>query len=131
VRETPEPRPRGATDDEAVELCREWMRYLGASDAVVATGESRQICALYSSGYLGWVENKRGNLGLDAVERAGRTVAADGRRGLIFIRHGALPHAVDRADHLGMAIFGFDPEGGTLDGVNMVGRDWRARGLAS
>jgi hypothetical protein len=106
------------------------MRYLGATDAVVATGESRQTCDLYGSRYLGWVENKRGNLGLEAVELAARTVAADGRRGLIFIRAGALPQAVDRADYLGIAIFGFDPEGGSLAGVNMVGREWCATGLA-
>lgn len=106
------------------------MHYLGAADAVVATGESRAVCDLYGSRYLGWVENKRGNLGLDVVERAASVVAADGRRGLIFIRAGALPQAVDKADYLGIAIFGFDPEGGTLDGVNLVGREWYARGLA-
>jgi hypothetical protein len=106
------------------------MRYLGASDAVVATGESRQSCELFASRYLGWVENRRGNLGMEAVERAALVVAADGRRGLIFIRHGVLPQAVDRADHLGIAIFGYDPEGGTLDGVNLVAREWYATGLA-
>lgn len=105
------------------------MRFLGATDAVVAKGEPRQSCDLYASGYLGWVENKRGNLGLEAVERAALVVAADGRRGLIFIRAGALPQAVDRADALGIAIFGFDPEGGTLDGVNLVGRELCAVGI--
>ncbi|QIZ99420.1 hypothetical protein [Leifsonia sp. PS1209] len=96
----------------------------------MAKGESRQTCDLYASRYLGWVENRRGNLGLEAVERAALVVAADGRRGLIFIRHGVLPQAVDRADSLGLAVFGFDPEGGTLNGVNLVGREWYATGLA-
>jgi hypothetical protein len=106
------------------------MIYLGAADTVVASGAAVQACDLYSAGYLAWVENKRGNLGLDSVDRAALTVAADGRRGLIFIRAGALPQAVDRADYLGIAIFGFDPEGGSLDGVNLLGRDWYATGLA-
>lgn len=105
------------------------MIYLGAADTVMASGPAVRACDLYNASYLAWVENKRGNLGLEAVERAALTVAADGRRALIFIRHGVLPQAVDRADDLGIAIFGFDPEGGTLDGVNLVGREWYATGL--
>jgi hypothetical protein len=129
VRKKPEPRPRGATEDEAIELCKEWMRYLGATDAVVAMGESRHSCDVYSSGYLGWLENKRGNLEVELVERAAAVTAADGRRGLVFARHGVSPFARVRADELGIAIFGFDPEGGTLDGVNLVGREWCVTGL--
>ena len=109
VRETPEPRPRGATD------------------AVVAEGESRQSCDLYGSRHLGWVENRRGNLEVDLVERAAAIVAVDGRRGLIFTRHGVDPEARARADELGVAIFGFDPQGGTLDGINLVGRELAAK----
>lgn len=102
------------------------MHYLGATDAVVATGEARQTCALYASHYLGWVENKRGNLEVELVERAAAVAAADGRRGLIFARHGVSPAARVRADELGIAIFGFDAQGGTLDGVNLLGRELRA-----
>ncbi|WP_157498217.1 hypothetical protein [Leifsonia sp. Leaf336] len=102
------------------------MRYLGATDAVVAMGDSRQSCDLYASGYLGWVENNRGNLQIGQVEHAAKIVAADGRRGLIFARHGVLPAARVRADELGIAIFGFDPRGGTLDGVNLLGRELSA-----
>ncbi len=106
-----------------------WMRYLGEMDAVVAGVESRRVCDMYGSRYLGWVENGQGNVGLALVERAAAAVAADGRRGLIFVRRGVRPQAVDRADQLGIAIFGFDPRGGTLDGVNLVGRKLRATGL--
>jgi len=130
VRETPEPRPWGASDDEAVELCKEWMRYLGASDAVVAAGEPRQVCDLYASRYLGWVENRRGNLEVELVERAAAVVASDGRRGLVFARRGVMPAARVRADELGIAIFGFDPQGGTLDGVNLLGRELLASAQA-
>lgn len=99
------------------------MYYLGAGDAIVATGDSRQLCDLYGSRHLGWVENKRGNLEVRLVEHAGMIVAADGRRGLIFARRGVIPAASVRADELGIAIFGFDPQGGTLDGVNLLGRE--------
>ncbi|MFF2773190.1 hypothetical protein ACFVUP_39455 [Streptomyces bacillaris] len=121
--ETPEPRPWGASDDEAVELCREWMHYLGVTDVVVAVGEARQVCDLYGSRNLGWVMNKRGNLEVELVERAATVAAADGRRGLVFARRGVMPDARMRADELGIAIFGFDPQGGTLDGVNLLGRE--------
>jgi len=98
------------------------MRYLGATDAVAATGESRQVCDLYGTRYLGWVENRRGNLGLELVERAAAVAVADGRPGLLFARHGVSPAARVRADEVGIAIFGFDVQGGTLDGVNLLGR---------
>jgi hypothetical protein len=49
------------------------MRHLGATDVVVAAGEPRQLCDLYACGYLGWVENKRGNLQIVQVEHAGRS----------------------------------------------------------
>ena len=106
------------------------MRYLGEVDAVVAIGELHQICDLYGSRYLGWVENGPGNIGLELVERAASLVTFDGRRGLIFVRRGVRPGAIDRADQLGIAIFGFDPRGGTLDGVNSLGRQLWATGLA-
>lgn len=38
----PAPRPFGVSAEEAVELCREWMGYLGAADVVVARGEARR-----------------------------------------------------------------------------------------
>lgn len=103
------------------------MNYLGVTDAVVAAGESRQVCDLYGSRYVGWVENKRGNLAVGLVEHAAAVVAADGRWALIFARHGVSPAARVRADELGIAIFGFDPRGGTLDGVNLLGRDLLAQ----
>lgn len=129
-RQPPEPKPRGASDDEAIALCREWMIYLGAVDTVLASGATVQACDLYSAGYLAWVDNDRGNLDVPHVMRAASLSAADGRRGLIFVRHGVLPQAVDRADELGVAIFGFDPQGGTLDGGNLLGRELYATGLA-
>lgn len=106
------------------------MHFLGFADVVVAVGDARQICDLYGSRYLGWVENKRGNLEVELVERAATVVAADGRRGLVFARRGVMPDARVKADELGIAIFGFDPQGGTLDGVNLLGRELFANAQA-
>ncbi|MFF2773074.1 hypothetical protein ACFVUP_38855 [Streptomyces bacillaris] len=89
----------------------------------MATGEARQICDLYGSHHLGWVENHTGNLEIGLVEQAAAVIAADGRRGLIFARRGVIPAARVRAEELGIAILGFDPQGGTLDGVNLLGRE--------
>ncbi|GAA1440699.1 hypothetical protein GCM10009617_08220 [Leifsonia poae] len=36
----PAPRPFGVSDEEAIELCREWMVYLGATDALAYEGAS-------------------------------------------------------------------------------------------
>ena len=127
----PEPMRWGANDAEAVELCRRWMIYLGASDTVIATGEARRVCDLYSSRYLGWVDNHRGNLDVEFIERAASIAHPDGRQALIFVPGGVLPQARRRADDLGLAVLGFHSENATLDGVNSLGRCFRGSGLAT
>ncbi|MFP3466060.1 hypothetical protein [Leifsonia sp. SIMBA_070] len=126
----PEPMRWGANDDQAVELCRRWMVYLGASDAVVASGDARRACDLYSSYFLGWVCNQRGNVDVDVVEQAASVAFSDGRQPLIFVPGGIRPVAQERADVLRVAVLRFHPVNATLDGVNSLG--WRVRddGLA-
>lgn len=123
----PTPRPTGVSTDEAVELCREWMVYLGATDVVRALGNANDVCDLYSSRYLAWVESRRGNLGLGVVERAAAISSSDGRAALIFLRGGVYPTVQDRADDLAVALLRFDARAGDLDGANRAGR----RALAS
>lgn len=106
------------------------MVYLGVDDAVAAQEAASQICDLYSSRFLVWVNNRRGNLGLDLIERALAVAAADGRFPLIFLSGGVLPEAQDRADAVGLALLRFDAQGGNLDGVNRAGRRVRETGLA-
>lgn len=127
----PPPRPLGVSNDEAVELCRQWMVYLGAADSIATEGDSRQACDLYSSRFLAWVNNRGGNLDIELVKRAALVSAADGRRALIFIAGGIYPDAQDGADGLGIAILRFDPFSGDLDGANLVGRRLRDTGLSS
>jgi hypothetical protein len=121
----PEPMRWGANDAEAVELCRRWMIYLGASDTVIASGEARRACDLYGSRFLGWVDARRGNVDIDIVERAASVASSDGRQPLIFIPGGIRPAAQERADALGVAVLRFHAENATLDGVNSLG--WRFR----
>jgi hypothetical protein len=129
--EPPLPRQWRASDSEAVELCREWMIYLGAPDAVVAPDETRHVCDLYSSRFLAWVDNRRQNLDVDAVQNAANVAAADGRFPLVFVPGGIFPDAQDLADSLGVALLRFDSLGGDLDGVSAIGRQLRLRGLAA
>jgi hypothetical protein len=128
--EEPAPRPFGVSDEEALELCREWMIYLGAPDTVVAVGVARESCDLYSSHYIGWVDNARGNLDVDAVERAAMLAAADGRRALIFLRGGVRPVAQQRADTLGVALLNYRARDSALDGRSKLGREIVATGLS-
>ncbi|MFF9564749.1 hypothetical protein ACF1AJ_15500 [Leifsonia sp. NPDC014704] len=118
------------SDEEAVELCREWMIYLGAADSVVAAGAARNSCDLYSSRYLGWVDNSRGNLDVDAVEKAAALAATDGRQPLIFLRGGVRPVAQERADVLGVALLNYRERDRALDGRSRLGREIIATGLA-
>lgn len=127
--ELPVPRPLGVSDEEAVELCREWMVYLGAADTRVAEPSTRNVCDLFGASFIGWVENARGNLDVDLVERAAATSTGDGRPALIFVPGGVFPEARERADALGVALLRFRANDGALDGVNGLGRHFRAAGL--
>lgn len=130
-REPPAPRPFGVSADEAVELCREWMIYLGAVDTVAAQDPARQLCDLYSSRYLVWVDNRRGNVDLDAVESASRLAASDGRQALIFVRGGVRPAAQRRADELGVAVLWYHAVDATLAAASRPGLNILASGLVS
>lgn len=126
----PAPRPFGVSDAEALELCREWMVFLGASDAVVSSGAARNSCDLYSSHYVGWVDNGRGNLDVDTVEKAAELAAADGRQPLIFLRGGVRPVAQERADALGVALLNYRERDSALDGRSRLGREIVVTGLS-
>ncbi|MGN7799699.1 hypothetical protein [Leifsonia sp. 22587] len=128
--EPPAPKPWRASDQEAIELCRDWMVFMGADDVVVAADRAREVCHLYSGRYLAWVDNRRGNLDPELVLWAKNTAAGDGRNALVFLSGGVLPEAQDQADAAGVALLRFDAQGGNLDGVNRVGRRLRESGLA-
>jgi hypothetical protein len=123
--------PYGVSGSDAVDVCRDWMIYLGATDAVSTAEDSRLVCDIYSRSYLAWVDNRRGNLDVDVVERAAATAAADGRRALVFVPGGIRPTAQQRADELGVALFRFGSYDGGLDGANSLGRQLRVVGMES
>lgn len=125
----PAPRPYGVSAEEAIELCRDWMVWLGDVDAVVAAERSQHLCALYGGRHLAWVHHSRNNLDVDLVERAARVSADDGRWPLVFVRGGVLPVARQRADSLGVALLEYSARDGSLDGANELGR--RLCGAAS
>lgn len=127
--QAPAPKPLGVSDVEAVELCRQWMVYLGAADSVAASGDVGQLCDLYSRYFLAWVDSGDQNLNTETVERAAQVCASDGRRGVVFVHGGVYPDAQDRADALGVALLRFDPYAGDLDGANLLGRRLRSHGL--
>lgn len=122
--------PWGATGAAAVEICHQWMLRLGAVDAVVARDQVAEVCDLYSSRYLAWVESRRGNLDLDVVERVGAVASSDGRSALVFLAGGVFPSVQDRADALAVGLLRFDARAGDLFGANGVGRRVLANGLS-
>lgn len=127
--EMPVPIPSGVTTEGAVELCRNWMAYLGATDTVVAVGDARVACDLYSQRFIAWVDNRRGNLETDLVDHATRVSSVDGRKPLIFVRGGILPWAKTLADDHDVALFSYIAVDGSLEGGNSLGRKYRESGL--
>lgn len=127
----PSPRPFGVSTQEAIELCREWMIYLGATDTVVSAGQAKDLCDLYSARYLGWVFNDRGNLDVGPVEAAATLAGSDGRSPLIFIQGGVRPIAQQRADMLGVALLNYHARDGSLAGRSKLGRATLQLGLRS
>lgn len=130
VSEPPDARPLGVSDDRAVELCRDWMVHLGASDTVVATGTARDVCDLFSRRYLVWVDNTRGNLESHKVLFAAAVASNDGRQPIIFKRGGIRLDAQRQADLHGVALFYYAPADGVLEGANTLGNELRASGLS-
>ncbi|WP_157696965.1 hypothetical protein [Leifsonia sp. 21MFCrub1.1] len=128
--EPPTPIPSGVSYEGAVELCRGWMAYLGATDTVIASAHVRQTCDLYSNRFIAWVDHHRGNLEPELVEHAARVSSVDGRRPLIFTRGGVLPDAQMRADALGVALFCYVAIDGSLEGANGLGYQLRDSGLS-
>lgn len=123
--------PLGVSDDRAVILCRDWMVHLGAADTIVASGSVRSICDLFSSHYLAWVDNGRGNLEADTVLRAAGVASSDGRQAMIFKRGGIRGDAQQLADASSVALFSYVPSDGLLEGANPLGYQLRASGLRS
>lgn len=107
------------------------MIYMGAVDTVAAQDPARQLCDLYSSRYLAWVDNRRGNLDVDSVETAARLAASDGRQALIFVRGGVRPVAQQQADALGVAILWYHAVDATLAGRSRPGLAVLASGLTT
>ena len=105
------------------------MIYLGAADTVATRDPARQLCDLYSSCYLAWVDNRRGNLEVDSVANAARLAASDGRHPLIFVRGGVRPVAQQQADELGVAILWYHAVDATLAGRSRPGLAVLASGL--
>lgn len=116
----PAPRPDGVNDRDAVDLCREWMIYLGETDTVVSEGAAAATCDLYSSRYVALVDNRRGNIGLPLVNRATALVASDGRRGLIFHSGGCFPDAAVKAEYAGIAVITFDARNAEIEARNQL-----------
>jgi hypothetical protein len=105
------------------------MVYLGATDTVIARGDSRHLCDLYSRRYLAWVSDARGNLDVGIIDDAARIAASDGRLPLVFVPGGVRPIARERADALGVALLRYRPLDGALDGANTFGRQLCVSGL--
>lgn len=121
----------GATDAAAVELCRQWMLRLGATDTVVARGAETEVCDLYSARYVVWVTSRRGNLDPQVVERAASVSSVDGRAALVFLAGGVYPSVQDRADAFAIGLLRFDARAGDLNGANAAGRRVLASGLVA
>lgn len=123
--------PLGVSDAGAIQLCRDWMVHLGASDTVVASGSVRTVCDLFSRQYLAWVDNGRSNLEAAVVDHAVRVASSDGRQPMIFKRGGIRWEAQQLADSCGVALFSFVPSDGLLEGANPLGYQLRASGLST
>lgn len=127
----PTPRPYGVSGPAAVELCHEWMVFLGAEETAVSNPETQSPCDLYSGRYIAWVSDQRGNLDVDLVERAAALATSDGRVPLIFLPGGVRPIARERADERGVALLRYRASDAALDGANALGQQLRAAGLAT
>jgi hypothetical protein len=91
----------------------------------------RDVCDLFSSRYLAWVDNGRANLESHVVLHAAQVASSDGRQAMIFKRGGIRGEAQQLADSYGVALFSYVPADGLLEGANPLGYQLRASGLGT
>lgn len=108
--ETAERRPPGAVTRmnarQAELLACEWMRYLGALDAIVTPAQRDGGVDVRSRDFVAQVKHRRGEaIGVEPVRQLHGVAAAEGRRALFFSSSGYTREAVAFASEVAMALF--------------------------
>ena len=125
----PSPQPYGVNDDGARALVREWMRHLGAIDIVVTEGSNESEIDADSSRYIVRTKNSTETVGVAEVRELAGVCVADGRRGLFFASGTFAAAAVEFADRVGIPLFIYSAQGGTLNAANPNAQVILTRGL--
>lgn len=114
----PSPQPYGVSDDGARALVSEWLRHLGAIDTVPTQVGNHGGVDAHSSRYIVHTKNSNGTVGIAEVRELAGVCVADGRRGIIFTSDSFAANAVEFADRVGITLFIYSAEGGTLTAAN-------------
>ena len=129
-RELPTPAPRRHLNAVTAEhLAAEWMRHLGAADAVVTASRRDRGVAVRSSGFVAQV---RSGAGLVPLETTGELIAAavvEGRQALFFTTGTYSRNSIAAAADGRVALFLLRPREGRLVAANALAEQLQATGL--
>jgi hypothetical protein len=126
---TPEPHPLGVSHSGAEELCAQWMRHLGATDAKKTRTSADGGIDVISEKYVAQVKNFSGTVPVESVrELVG--VGLVHERIPLFFTSGTYPTgAIEFANKGGVALFVYSAENGTLRPVNAKAKQLFSEGL--
>lgn len=106
--------PYGVSHEGAETLVAHWMQFLGAEDATVTSFTSDGGVDVQSLHYIAQVKNYKGSVSVAEVRQLQGVASADGRKPLFFTSGTYTAEGLKFADAVGMAMFIYNAEEGTL-----------------
>lgn len=117
----PEPQPFGVSHRGAESLVCAWMRHLGVLDAEVTQFVGDGGIDVSSSDFIAQVKNYAGSIPVAAVREVFGVAVADSKHPLLFTSGTMTVEGNAFASRVGMAVFRYNAEEGTLEGLNAKG----------
>jgi hypothetical protein len=108
----------GVSAEGAERLCAEWMKHLGASDVLVTRATADGGIDLIADPYIAQVKNYAGTVGVIPVRELAGVASIQNREALFFTSGTYASGAIDFANQAQIALFAYNAEEGTLQGIN-------------
>lgn len=124
----PEPIER-CSPRQAEYLARDWMAYLGASGARVSPATRDGGADVIAEHFVAEVKHRAVPSSPDLVRQIFGVATAEHKRALFFSLNGYSNAAVEFADKANVALFEYDPKGGTIAAKSAVARSALKTGL--
>lgn len=112
--------PYGVSPKGAEQLCADWMRHLGATEAEVTQYSHDGGIDIVSARFVAQVKHWAGPVGAPTVREMAGVAVVEQRTGVVFTSDTFTDEAVRFAEAAGVLLFVFSPEFGTLHAASTL-----------